>query len=541
MTKLFSRLFAALPPTLFALSAVLALLTPARADIFFTNPIAEGADPWVVRHGAHYYWCSSDGNRGIAINRSDRLTGLGEKFVVWRAADTGPHSREIWAPELHRLDGRWYVYVAASDGKNKNHRTIVLESTQDDPLSPFVFKAELYTGDHLDTKADNRWAIDATILEHRGQRYVIWSGWQDERDEQWLYIATLSNPWTVSSNRVRLAANNDFLWERVDEKLSGRGLAEAPQVLTRNGRVFVTYSCSGSWQPSYKLGLLTLAPDGDPMKPSSWSKSPQPVFQRTEKTFGVGHNCFVTSPDGREDWLVYHAKVNLTPGWQRTLRLQPFTWRADGTPDFGTPIAAGTPLRVPSRTGSRTILGASFTENFRTGLGAWDVYAHPQYVRPTPGELRLGHPERDLVNAFRSGEKVLLRDYSWDDARITVRLRVTPGGRPAGLLFRATSPAVGHHAQRAYFAGIATSPTRAVLTYSDGATTTELASAPLTLDSEKPHTLEVTARGPAFSLTVDGHPTLTATDARLTYGRLGLRIDDGSAIFESVTASPLSP
>ena len=107
------------------------------------------------------------------------------------------------------------------------------------------------------------------------------------------------------------------------------------------------------------------------------------------------------------------------------------------------------------------------------------------------------------------------------------------------LLFRAASPAVGHHAQRAYFAGISTSPTRVILAYSDGSTTTELASAPLTLDPEKPHALEVTARGPALSVTVDGRPALTTTAPHLTSGQLGLRIDDGSAIFESVTASPL--
>jgi hypothetical protein len=277
------------------------------------------------------------------------------------------------------------------------------------------------------------------------------------------------------------------------------------------------------------------------MNPAAWTKSPEPVFQRTEKTFGVGHNCFVTSPDGREDWLVYHAKVNLTPGWQRTLRLQPFTWRADGTPDFGTPVTAGLALRVPSGQRDLTRANTPFSENFRSGLGAWDVYAHPQYVRPSPGELRLGHPERDLVNAFRSGEKILLRDHTWTDARFAVRLRVTLGGKPAGLLFRAASPAVGHHAQRAYFAGISTGPTRVILAYSDGATTTELASAPLTLDPANAHTLEVTARGPALSVTVDGQPALTATDARLTSGQLGLRIDDGSAIFESVTASPLRP
>lgn len=535
------RTFALLALT--ALTALLAPLTRAAEPLTFTNPIAEGADPWVVRHGDSYYWVSSGNNRSIVVSRSDRLTSLGEKFTVWRAPETGPHSREIWAPELHHLDGRWYVYVGASDGKNKNHRTIVLESATDDPVSPYTLKSELYTGDHLDTKADNRWAIDATILEHRGQRYVIWSGWEDERDEQWLYIATLANPWTISSNRVRLAANNDFLWERVDEKLTGRGLAEAPEVLTRNGRVFVTYSCSGSWQPSYKLGLLTLAPDGDPMNPASWKKSPEPVFQRTEKTFGTGHNGFVTSPDGREDWLVYHCKVNLTNGWQRTLRLQPFHWRADGTPDFGTPVAAGTALPVPSGQRDRAQLGTTFTTDFRVTSGdplaAWDAYTHPQYLHTAPGELRLGHPERELVNAFRSGEKLVLRDRTWTDATFTTRLRVAPGGKLAGLLFRTAQPAVGRHAQRAYFAAISADPGRIVLAYSDGTTTTELASAPATLDATQPHTLTVTAVGPTLTLTVDTQPALTATDPRLTTGLLGVRIDDGSVVFESVTAAPL--
>ncbi|MCX6953541.1 MAG: family 43 glycosylhydrolase [Verrucomicrobia bacterium] len=524
---------------LILLTFTFALVHGAEASTF-ANPIAEGADPWVVRHGDHYYWCSSGTNRSIVISRSDRLTSLGEKHVVWRAPATGPHSREVWAPELHHLDGHWYVYVGASDGKNANHRTIVLESATDDPLSAYAFKAELYTGDHLDTKADNRWAIDATILEHKGRRYVIWSGWEDTRDEQWLYIATLANPWTVSSNRVRLAANGDFLWERVDEKLTGRGLAEAPEVLTRNGRVFVTYSCSGSWQPSYKLGMLTLAPDGDPMNPAAWTKGPQPVFQSDEKTFGVGHNCFVTSPDGREDWLVYHSKVNRSNGWQRTLRLQPFRWNADGTPNFGSPVPAGTLLPVPSGQRNLTRTGGDFREEFRSGLAAWDYYGHVQYCIVAPGEVQLGRPDGELVNAFRSGEKLILRDRTWADARFATRLRVTPGGKPAGLLFRAAQPAVGRQAQRAYFAAIAADPARVVLSYLDGSTTTELASAPLTLDAAQPHTLEVTALGDKLTVTVDGKPALTATDAHLTTGLAGLRIDDGAAVFESFSVAPLA-
>src|SRR5687768_12320905 len=89
-------------------------LTPSET---FTNPIAPGADPWVVWHAGFYYWCASENDLGVAVYRSERLTDRGEKIVVWQAPARGPHSREIWAPELHRLDGKWYIYVAASNGK----------------------------------------------------------------------------------------------------------------------------------------------------------------------------------------------------------------------------------------------------------------------------------------------------------------------------------------------------------------------------------------------------------------------------------------
>lgn len=314
----------------------------------FSNPIAVGADPWIVWHDGFYYWCSSYADRGVAVHRSERLTERGEGVVVWRAPDRGPYSREIWAPELHRLDGRWYIYAAASNGRNKTHRMIVLEAVGDHPTSEFRFKAELYTGDQIATGERSRWAIDGTILEHADRRYLIWSGWQDGCDVQWLYIAAMSNPWTVSSNRVRLCANDDFTWERVDETIATRGLNEGPQVLSRNGRVFLVYSASASWEISYKLGMLELAVGGDPLDPRCWHKQGAPVFQRTISTWGVGHNCFVKSPDGAEDWLVYHAKVDRKRNWNRVIHAQRFTWDDTGRPVFGKPIAAGVPIARPS-------------------------------------------------------------------------------------------------------------------------------------------------------------------------------------------------
>lgn len=330
----------------------------------FANPIAPGADPWVVRHDGFYYWCASENDLGVAVYRSERLTDRGAKSVVWRAPAHGPHSREIWAPELHRLDGRWYIYVAASNGRNETHRMIVLESVDGTPTGEFRFKAELYTGDDVTTQRRNRWAIDGTILEHRGQRYLIWSGWQDERDEQWLYLAKLANPWTIATNRVRLCANDDFSWERVDETTATRGLNEAPQVLVRGGRVFVAYSASASWEVSYKLGLLELAPGGDPLDPCAWRKWPEPILRATGRTWGPGHNCFTTSPDGTEDWLVFHAKLETKPNWKRAIHLQRFAWDDGGAPVFAAPNDPGVALPVPSGEGM-----ADATESNEVALG----------------------------------------------------------------------------------------------------------------------------------------------------------------------------
>ncbi|MFG0332971.1 MAG: family 43 glycosylhydrolase, partial [Maioricimonas sp. JB049] len=316
----------------------------------FVNPIGEGADPWVVRdpNGDRYLWCFSEGNRGIAIHTSRSLTGLGTKHVVWRAPATGSCSQEVWAPELHFLDGRWHVYFAASDGRNENHLAWVLRSASDDPLGPYELHGPLATGDGPARRSPNVWAIDMTVLEHRGRRYAVWSGWDAPgTDRQYLYIAGMKSPTELSGRRVRICDNADFLWERVEPGREHRGLNEAPQVLKRGDRTFLVYSCGASWLPTYKLGLLELTGD-DPLDPSAWTKHAEPVFAGTEETYGVGHSCFVPSPDESEWWHVFHAKRDRQPGWRRAIFVQPMQFARDGFPQFGEPVRAGEPLRRPA-------------------------------------------------------------------------------------------------------------------------------------------------------------------------------------------------
>jgi GH43 family beta-xylosidase len=83
------------------------------------------------------------------------------------------------------------------------------------------------------------------------------------------------------------------------------------------------------------------------MNPTAWIKKPTPVFSRTETVYGPGHASFVTSPSGKENWIVYHAAKHSGAGWKRHVCIQPFTWNKDASPNFGKPLPTGEKLPVP--------------------------------------------------------------------------------------------------------------------------------------------------------------------------------------------------
>ena len=505
----------------------------------FVNPIAEGADPWVIPYGDSYLLCASERSRGIALYESKRLTEIGPKRVIWTAPSTGPFSQEIWAPEMHLIDGRWYIYFAASNGENRNHRTYVLESADDDAYGPYTLKGPIYTGDDAIGRTNNRWAIDATVLQIRGIRYLVWSGWEDDSDVQYLYIARLKSPSETATARVKICKNDSYLWERVDENLSGRGLMEGPEVLKHSGRTFIAYSCSGSWQPSYKLGLLELRRGGDPLDPKSWRKHPEPVFAPSSEVFGVGHASFTKSPDGKQDWIVYHGKLDTESGWNRAIFAQPFRWSEDGFPDFGRPLPPGMAITEPSGTLHRELsAGRREFAKFHT-LDDWQYFGHHGLLRLQDQLLYLGASPDDSSSGYRTGEKVVLRDGCWSDVRVEATLRIVTGKRDAGILFRVEKPALGYDAQKGYFAGIIPGTDRVVLGSTDGKTWRHIADTEAPIEVGKDYLVTAVAEGDVISVELDGRRLLSVRDREHTAGRVGLRVVDTEAAFSTFRVSPL--
>jgi len=249
----------------------------------------------------------------------------------------------MWAPEFHLLNGpngqRWYFYYTAGQEPYNlgTQRIHVLESAGLDPMGPYTFKADL-----LDPVSDNTWELDGSILQLDGRLYLLGTFYNGSQP---MFIRPMSNPWTASGTR-RILSTPSYGWETV-----GGAVNEGPEVIQRGGKTFIVFSASHCSTPEYKLGLLTYN-GGDPLLSSSWVKSPNPVFVRSDANgvYGPGHGNFFTSPDGTESWMVYHANSSASGGcdMNRSTRAQRFTWNADGTPDFGTPVRAGVALPAPA-------------------------------------------------------------------------------------------------------------------------------------------------------------------------------------------------
>ena len=204
----------------------------------------EGADPWVTCQDGKYYYTKTTGNT-ITIFRSDNLSDVasGERADIWQ--EDGD-IESFWAPEIHRIDGVWYVYFAACTYDSDIHTMYVLSNESDDP-----FEGE-WTCSPMQGM-DDKFAIDGTVLDTGKDRYFIWSGWEGyENVCQNLYIARMVSPTETEKEKV-LISTPEYDWE-----MNGNPLVnEGPQPVIQGDTVNLIYSASGSWTNEYCLGLLT--------------------------------------------------------------------------------------------------------------------------------------------------------------------------------------------------------------------------------------------------------------------------------------------
>lgn len=258
-----------------------------RADGFLSR------DPFITQYGGKYYRLYSRNAEALYMACADTIDALAsaEGVLVYTPEPGMAYSNHLWAGEMHFIDGRCYIYLAADDGDANNHRMFVLENGTDDPMQPFRMAGKIADG-------TDKYAIDGTVLHHEGKLYFVWSGREgDVSGCQKLYIARMGDPYTIVSPRVEISTP-EYEWE----KKGGTGkpgksfVNEGPFAFAYEGKQYLAYSAAGSWCEHYCIALLELAGE-DPMDPKSWKKHPQPVFAGNELVKGGGHCSMICQKD----------------------------------------------------------------------------------------------------------------------------------------------------------------------------------------------------------------------------------------------------
>ncbi|MDE6640610.1 MAG: family 43 glycosylhydrolase [Acetatifactor sp.] len=282
----------------------------------FGFPVAYNrADPCICRWNGKYYFIATndaDNNHTLYVREADTLPGLteAEERLILDSSTYPGIGGLLWAPEFHEINGKLYIFHAATPGEFFWEESHVMElreggnpACRDDWSEP----KRVVRRDGSDIcEAGKEITLDMTCFQWQGEWYAVWSQRQFLPKDlgAWLYIAKLNpeEPWKLLSDPVVLS-KPEYGWAN-----NHTFVDEGPFALIRGDKLYLTFS-SAAVDASYVVGLLTAEKGGDLLDVHSWKKKNHPILtsRSVEGEFGTGHNAYVEDEDGTI-WNTYHAR-----------------------------------------------------------------------------------------------------------------------------------------------------------------------------------------------------------------------------------------
>ncbi|KAL4930252.1 glycoside hydrolase family 43 protein [Aspergillus undulatus] len=313
------------------------LLTILPLSSAWTNPIRNpgGSDPFIAYSGGYYYLLTTEWDN-VQISRSTTIEGLktASSKVIY-SDTTSSRCCNIWAPEVHYLGGRWYVYFTAGNGDNLDGQRLHVLAGGSTPWDTYTYAGQLTT----------EWSIDASVLRFNSWgNFLMYSCFHDVTYQS-ICLQQLNSDYTSLSGSIYVISQPTLPFET-----HGTPVNEGPVALYFNGVTYIIYSASYCWTPYYCLGKLTWDGVTDPRSAAAWSKRNGCVFESANGHYGTGHNSFFQSPDASQTWIAYHATSNSAGACDdsRYTMVQLVGSHSDGSPNLGRPVDWGHVYGEPS-------------------------------------------------------------------------------------------------------------------------------------------------------------------------------------------------
>lgn len=277
--------------------------------------ITNRADPCICMWQGKYYFVSTndaDHEHTMYARVADTMEGLitAEDHLILDAYTYPEIGGLLWAPEFHEINGRLYIFHAATPEPffcEESHLMELREGGSPICKEDWSRPRRIVKMDGSDLcEAGKTISLDMTHFVWEGEHYVVWSQRQFLPKDlgAWLYIAKLNpkKPWQLASEPVVLS-KPEYGWAN-----NHTFVDEGPFALMNGGKLYLTFSAAAV-DSTYVVGLFSIEPGKDLLKRENWVKNNYPILTSrcVEGEYGTGHNAYVTDEYGTV-WNTYHAR-----------------------------------------------------------------------------------------------------------------------------------------------------------------------------------------------------------------------------------------
>jgi arabinan endo-1,5-alpha-L-arabinosidase len=238
------------------------------------------ADPFILTYDNKYYAYGTSDPNGIVVYTSDDLKYWTKEPDLALHKDGSYADRRFWAPEVYRVNGRFYMYYSADEH--------ICVATSDSPSGPFR--------QDVHEPMMNEKAIDNSLfIDDDGKAYLFFVRFTDGNA---IWVAELNDDLkTLKMETLHPCIHVSQDWENVMARVN-----EGPFVVKHKGIYYMTYSANHYQSHDYGIGVAT----ADNIM-GKWEKyASNPLLRKPEGLFGAGHHCLFTDKNGQLR-VAFHA------------------------------------------------------------------------------------------------------------------------------------------------------------------------------------------------------------------------------------------